>query len=54
METDPKKILEKRLKMPRMSSDEARAQFERVQTDASRMSETKRQESSETGRVRED
>jgi len=54
METDPKKILEKRLKMPRMSSLEVHEQFERVQTDASRMYEMKKQESSETGRVRED
>ena len=53
METDPKKIRELRLKMPRMTSAEARAQFEKVQQDASRMLEIERQKRSASLRVRE-
>ena len=54
METDPKKILEKRLKMPRTTSAEFRQQFERVQRDALRFYEMEKQKRSETSRVRED
>lgn len=54
METDPKKLRELRLQMPRMTSAEFREQFERNQRDASRMLEIERQKRSETLRVRED
>ena len=53
METDPKKLRELRLKMPRMTSAEVRAQFERNQRDASRMLEIEKQKRSEPSRVRE-
>ena len=53
MKTDPRKIRELRLKMPRMTSAEAREHFERNQQDASRMAEIERQKSSGSLRVRE-
>ncbi|MEO7317985.1 MAG: hypothetical protein ABIZ56_03240 [Chthoniobacteraceae bacterium] len=53
METDPKKIRELRLKMPRMTSAEFWAQFERNQRDASRMLEIEKQKRSASSRVRE-
>jgi hypothetical protein len=54
METDPNKIRELRLKMPRMTSEESREQFERVQRDALRFYEMEKQKRSESSRVRED
>ena len=54
VETDPNKIRELRLKMPRMTSAEFWAQFERNQRDASRMLGIARQKRSEDLRVRED
>ena len=54
METDPKKLRELRLKMPRMTSEEMREQFERNQRDASRMLEIAKQKRSEPSPVRKD
>ena len=54
METDPKKLRELRLKMPRMTSEEMREQFERNQRDASRMLEIEKQKRSGSLRLRKD
>lgn len=53
MELDMNKLREKRLKMPRQTSAEARAQFEKVQQDALRFYEMEKRKRSEASRVRE-
>lgn len=54
METDPEKIRQLRLNMPRQTSEEVWKQFEEVQREALRLYEIEKQKSSETWRVRED
>lgn len=53
MELDMNKLREKRLNMPRQTSAEARAQFEKVQQDALRLYEMEKRKRSETSRVHE-